>query len=217
MLKTWGKHKTVRRHVHGARSDHREPEGLLLSRRSLGIAVGSSLVLGAGGLTALAVAFAEAGPPGTTIVQTGFGLARITRAQRQERLPSGAAVAGGHAGHQMAVAGTRQPVNMTFGDHLLIQLEVFNDSDEDQMFSPGMLRLRGKSQPWPVVNCWNDLTPGLLAPGVRIQAKISFLVPSDAMAFTALFDDISNPDGEPLELPLPSVDWRPGFLEATHA
>lgn len=173
--------------------------------------------MGAGGATALAVAFAAAGPPGTTTVQTGFGLARIRKAQRQARLATGIKAAGAHSGHQMAVAGTRQPLNMTFGDHLLIQLEVFNDSDEDQMFSPGQLRLRGNSQPWLIVNRWNDLTPGLLAPGTRIQSKISFLVPSDATAFTALFDDISNPAGDPLELPLPGVDWRPGFLEVSHA
>ncbi|MFF5793871.1 hypothetical protein ACFY5D_17630 [Paeniglutamicibacter sp. NPDC012692] len=188
-----------------------------LSRRSLGITLGTSLVLGSGGITALAVAFAAAGPPGTTTVATSFGKARISRAERQSRLSADAAAAGGHGGHGMSGGRSLQPVNMTYGDHLLVQLDVFNESDEDQMFSPGQLRLRGNSQPWLVVNRWNDLVPGLLAPGAKLRANISFLVPSDATAFTALFDDIASPGGAPIDLPLPAVAWRPGFLEADHA
>jgi hypothetical protein len=216
MLETWGNRAAPRHHNIGSRPVTSESARPLLSRRSFGITIGASLVLGAGGIAALAAAFTAAGPLGTTTVQTSFGQARISRAERQARLASGAASGGGHSGHQSTVDGTRQPVNMTFGDHLLLQLEVFNESDEDQMFSPGLLRIQGNSQPWLVVNRWNDLTPGLMAPGTQLRANISFLVPSDATAFTALFDDIANPGGKPVELPLPAVNWRPGFLEEAH-
>ncbi|KAA0978612.1 hypothetical protein FQ154_05110 [Paeniglutamicibacter gangotriensis] len=164
----------------------------------------------------MAVAFAGAGPSGTTTVRTGFGQARISRAELQVRLAAGAAAGAGHTGHQPAVGETRQPLNMTFGDHLLHPLEVFNESDEDQMFSPGQLRIRSNSQPWLVVNRWNDSTPGLLAPGAQVRANISFLFPPDATVFTALFDDIADPGGRLLELPPPAVSWRPGFLEEAH-
>ncbi len=218
MLAAWGKHNTARHRIHGVdagQEDIGEPQ--LLSRRSLGITLGTTLVLGSGGITALAVAFAAAGPPGTTTVQTSFGRARISRAERQSRLSADAAASSGHGGHQMSGGRSLQPVNMTFGDHVLVQLDVFNESDEDQMFSPGQLRLRGNSQPWLVVNRWNDQAPGLLAPGTEVRANISFLVPSDATAFTALFDDIASPGDAPIDLPLPAVAWRPGFLEADHA
>ncbi|GAA1497747.1 hypothetical protein GCM10009628_27510 [Paeniglutamicibacter kerguelensis] len=218
MLAAWGKHSPARHRIHGTDPAPQGPEERpLLSRRSLGITLGTSLVLGAGGITALAVAFAANGPPGTTTVKTSFGRARISRAERQSRLSADAATASGHAGHPMTGGRSLQPVNMTYGDHVLVQLDVFNESDEDQMFSPGQLRLRGNSQPWLVVNRWNDLVPGLLAPGSELRTNISFLVPSDATAFTALFDDISNPGGAPIDLPLPAVAWRTGFLEAGHA
>ncbi|WP_404290712.1 hypothetical protein [Glutamicibacter arilaitensis] len=217
MLATWGNCAAPRHHNNHSGPIESEPERPLLSRRAFGITLGASLVLGAGGIAALAAAFAAGGPLGSTTVLTSFGQARISRAERQARLASGASTGGGHAGHQSTVDGTRQPVNMTFGDHLLLQLEVFNESDEDQMFSPGLLRVKGNSQPWLVVNRWNDLTPGLLAPGAQVKANISFLVPSDATAFTALFDDIADPSGKPIELPLPAVNWRPGFLEELHA
>lgn len=217
MLATWGKHYTARHRIHGLEPVHDDPgQQPLFSRRALGITLGSTLVLGAGGIAALAAAFSAAGPPGTTTVRTSFGRARISRAERQSRLSANAATTGAHAGHQASGGRSPQPVNMTFGDHVLLQLEVFNESDEDQLFSPGQLRLRGNSQPWLVVNRWNDLTPGVLAPGTEVRANISFLVPSDATSFTALFDDITAPADGPIHLPLPSVAWRPGFLEADH-
>ena len=217
MLAAWGKRNLARHRIRGMDPVHLDPgDSRLLSRRSLGITLGTSLVLGSGGITALAVAFAAAGPPGTTTVKTGFGSARISRAERQSRLSSDAATAAGHGGHEISGGRSLQPLNMTYGDHVLVRLDVFNESDEDQMFSPGQLRLRGNSQPWLVVNRWNDMAPGPLAPGSEIRANISFLVPSDATAFTALFDDIANPGGAPIELPLPAVAWRPGFLEADH-
>lgn len=218
MLTFLGNHHTARHHNHGPVLGEQEPEReRLMSRRSFGITLGTSVALGAGGITALAIAFAAAGPPGTTTVQTSFGRARISRAERQSRLSAEAATTGGHAGHQVSGSRSPQPLNMTFGDHVLVQLDVFNESEQDQMFSPGQLRLKGNSQPWLVVNRWNDLTPGIMAPGTEVRANISFFVPSEATAFTALFDDIGIPGGLPIDLPLPNVGWRPGFLEVGHA
>ncbi|WP_146111887.1 hypothetical protein [Arthrobacter sp. MYb227] len=216
MPKSWGNRAKPRHHGIDLESIESDAEKPLISRRTLGITIGSALVLGSAGMTALAVAFAGSGPLGTTTIRTCFGQARISKAERQARLPSSNAAPAGHAEHQPAVGGERQPVNMTFGDHLLLQLEVFNDSEQEQMFSPGQLRVRGNSQPWLVVNRWNNYPPGLLLPGARIMANISFLVPSDATEFTAVFDDITNPGTELLELPLPAVSWRPGFLEEAH-
>ncbi|MHA6967516.1 hypothetical protein ACX5K5_07450 [Glutamicibacter bergerei] len=105
---------------------------------------------------------------------------------------------------------------MTFGDHVLVRLDVFNESEREQMFSPGQLRLRANSQPWLVVNRWNDLAPVLMLPGTEERAKISFLVPSDATSFSAFFDDIADPSAELVEVPMPPVKWRPGFLENSH-
>lgn len=216
MFESWGNRAKPRHHGIRPESVESDAEKPLISRRALGITLGSSLVVGTAGIAALAASFAGSGPMGTTTIRTGFGQARISRAERQARLPAKDSAAAGHAGHQPTVGKERQPVNMTFGDHLLLQLEVFNESDQDQMFSPGQLRVRGNSQPWLVVNRSNDHPPGILAPGARARTNISFLVPSDATDFTAIFDDIADPGTELLELPLPAVNWRPGFLEEAH-
>ncbi|PRB72621.1 hypothetical protein [Arthrobacter sp. MYb213] len=187
-----------------------------MSRRAFGIALGSSFVLGAGGIASLGLAFSAAGPPGSITVPTSFGRIRIALAERQSRLPGDANIGGAHAGHGAVSGRSAQPINMTFGDHVLVRLDVFNESEREQMFSPGQLRLRGNSQPWLVVNRWNDLAPVLMLPGTEERAKISFLVPSDSTNFTAFFDDIANPGGDLVEVPMPPVKWRPGFLESSH-
>lgn len=219
MLATWGETDGARHRIRGVDPESRKVEGTGkpgLSRRMFGIALGSSFVLGAGGVTSLALAFSAAGPPGSTTVPTSFGRIRIALAERQSRLSGDANVGGAHAGHGATGGRSPQPVNMTFGDHVLVRVDVFNESDREQLFSPGQLRLRGNSQPWLVVNRWNDLDPVLMLPGTEATAKISFLVPSDSTAFTAFFDDIANPGGELLEVPMPSVKWRPGHLDGSH-
>ncbi|MHA7265867.1 hypothetical protein ACX8Z9_05695 [Arthrobacter halodurans] len=176
--------------------------------------MGSAVVVGAGGLSAMAVGLSASGPPGTTSIPTSFGQVRVTSAQRQSRLSGEAGAA--HGGHRMAGSSSPQPVNMTYGDHLVLRVDAVNESDDDVLFSPGQIRVRPDSQPWLVVNRGSDLPAGALPAGGRASASISFLVPSDAARFSVQFDDMA-PGSPPLDLPLPAVAWRPGYLEADHA
>jgi hypothetical protein len=188
-----------------------------LTRRNFGITLGSSIVVGAGGLSAVAAAFAAGGAPGSTTLRTAFGEIRLSGAERQARLDGEAdPSASGHAGHTVVGTDSPQPVNMTFGDHLMLKVEAFNATNEDILFSAGQLRILADTQPWPVVNRWNDLRGGILPAGGSVAASIAFLVPSDAVRFTALFDDIMDPAAGPAEMDMPPVAWRPGHLEEAH-
>ncbi|MGG5752690.1 hypothetical protein ACQ3I4_08705 [Zafaria sp. Z1313] len=188
-----------------------------LSRRRFGLAMGAAIAAGAGGLSA-AVTLLASGPPGTVGVPTSFGAARITSAQRQARLAeSTSTTPAGHAGAHAAAGSTSpQPVNMTYGDHLLLRLEIANDTDAEIAFSPGLLRVLPNSEPWWIVNRRSDLHNGAIPPGGRVSANISFLVPSNATRFSAEFTDVGQGVPVRLELPVPSVSWRPGYLEAGH-
>jgi hypothetical protein len=212
VLKTWGRSPVRGRS--GVDTSGRAGNGL--SRRGFGVVLGSSIVVGAGGLSALAAAFAAAGPPGTTTVAASFGKVRIAGAQRQSRLAAGTG-ASAHGGHTVAGTTSAQPANMTYGDHLVLRLDVFNESDEDILFSPGQLRVRPNTQPWLVVNRGSDLRADVLPSGGSVSGNVSFLVPSDAGAFSAQFDDVVGKDPQALHLPLPSVAWRPGYREGGHA
>lgn len=219
MFGTWGKSRLRDEKLGNGAFDAGGTSGVAvegLSRRGFGLVLGSSIVVGAGGISALAAAFASGGPPGTTTVAASFGRLRIVAAQRQSRL-SGVGAGASHSGHEVAGTSSAQPANMTYGDHLVLRLEVFNESDEDVLLSPGQLRVLPDTQPWLVVNRGSDLRASVVPPGGSIGGDISFLVPSDAHAFTAQFDDVVAVNAGSLQLPLPAVAWRPGYLEASHA
>ncbi|MEV7646798.1 hypothetical protein [Arthrobacter sp. NPDC089319] len=187
----------------------------------------AGVVGGAGLLTASHQRAGGMGPGG---VETSFGSVRLASAERQHRLAydggvpapgaessaaagaSGAAPDGsGHAGHGAIVASAPQPANMTWGDHLLVELEVQNASDGDVLFAPGQLRLK-VGDGGPTVTNRDSGDAATLAPRSTGRFWISFLVPADAQSFSAEFTDPWL-HSAPLELQLPRVALRPGWLD----
>ncbi|NKX54351.1 hypothetical protein HGG74_07295 [Arthrobacter sp. E918] len=169
-------------------------------------ASGAGLIAGSG--------TAGASGPASGGVRTSFGSVRLTGAERQARLGSGAAAAAaGHGGHGAAVvSGTAQPANRTWGDHLALQLEVRNDTDHEVLFSPGQLRLKVGPDGPSVTNRGSDAAGGLLAAGATQRYWISFLAPSGAKGMAAEFTDPWLETDRPLALALPPVVRRPGSL-----
>jgi hypothetical protein len=212
-----------------------EPEGSAslpsgLSRRVFGVLVGAGVAGVVGGTGLLTASHQRAGGLGPGGVETSFGSVRLVSAERQHRLaydggvpapgaessaaagPPGAAPDGsGHAGHGTIVASAPQPANMTWGDHLLVELEVQNASDGHVLFAPGQLRLK-VGDGGPTVTNRDSGDAATLAPRSTERFWISFLVPADAQSFSAEFTDPWL-HSAPLELQLPRVALRPGWLD----
>lgn len=214
------------------------PSGL--SRRVFGVLVGAGVAGALGGAGLLAASQQRAGNLGAGGVATSFGSVRLVSAERQHRLaydggvpasgadssgasgPAGessaagaaagsAASGSGHAGHGLAGPTAPQPANMTWGDHLLLQLEVRNTSETNVLFAPGQLRLKVGND-GPTVTNRDSGDAVALPPWSSERFWISFLVPADAQNFSAEFTDPWL-HSAPLELEVPRVALRPGWLD----
>ncbi|WP_262103754.1 hypothetical protein [Arthrobacter sp. Marseille-P9274] len=96
----------------------------------------------------------------------------------------------GH-GHGGAIPGLRwpQPENHTWGDIVLLELEVANTGSAPMPFSPGQLRLRpaGNAMSTSLQDSGRDAGP--LAPGAVEHVWVSFLAPETAGRFIVEFTD----------------------------
>lgn len=195
-----------------------------LTRRVFGVLLGAGVagIVGGGSLIAAGQqANDDGGVSRGEGVWTSFGSVRISAAERQARNPQGTGAGssaanshGGHGGHAVAST-TAQPFNLTWGDHMMVELEVHNGLDRKVLFSPGQLRLKIGANGPTVTNRNPGTGKGALEPGSTSHFWISFLVPSDAREVSAEFTDPWS-DGGPLALALPEVLQRPGWLEADH-
>ena len=199
-----------------------------LTRRVFGVLVGAGVagIIGGGSLLSASKNAADTGGISRgSGVWTSFGSVRIVAAERQSRMPqtpgaggsTAAATGAASSGHDhggAAAAGT-QPANFTWGDHVVLQLEVHNGLDRPVLFSPGQLRLKVGPDGPTVTNRSSGAGKGALDPGATNNFWISFLVPSDMEQLSAEFTDPWS-DGAPLALELPTVLRRPGWLENNH-
>ncbi|WP_336710783.1 hypothetical protein [Arthrobacter sp. USHLN218] len=101
------------------------------------------------------------------------------------------AAAAGHGGHGGAIPGLRwpQPENHTWGDVVLLDLEVHNAGPGPVPFSPGQLRLRPSSSDASISLQDAGRDAGPLAPGVPERLWVSFLAPESAGRFLVEFTD----------------------------
>lgn len=195
-----------------------------LTRRVFGVLVGAGVTGVIGGGSLLAASKNAAEPDGISRgsgTWTSFGTVRITGAERQWRLPQDlggssptAAASSNHHGGAAAGSGV-QPMNFTWGDHVVLELEVHNGLDRPVLFSPGQLRLKVGPDGPTVTNRSPNVGKGALEPGATNRFWISYLAPSDVERLSAEFTDPWG-DGAPVALELPAVLRRPGFLENVH-
>ncbi|GLB65768.1 hypothetical protein AHIS1636_02070 [Arthrobacter mangrovi] len=101
------------------------------------------------------------------------------------------AAAAGHGGHGGAIPGLRwpQPENHTWGDVILVELEVTNTGTEHVPFSPGQLRLRPAAGGFSTSLQDADRDAGALVPGRPERLWVSFLAPETAGRFLVEFTD----------------------------
>lgn len=215
---------TVHRTAHRHRSPFEQSGEVPLTRRVFGALSGAALALTAGGT--IAAGMASGGSVlSSTGVRTSFGSVEITLAERQSRLqstfdgrPSAGPTAGSsHAAHGEGSGNRRlqQPANNTWGSHLLVELMAHNDTSAPLRLPPGQLRLKVGTNGPTITNRGSSGVPAPLGAGETARMLISFLVPSDSFHFTAEFIDPWD-HSAPLDLRLPRIDTRPGWLEANH-
>lgn len=101
---------------------------------------------------------------------------------------------GDHSGGQSGVAGPHpatpypQPANLTWGDVVVLEVEVHNTAAVPSLFSPGQLRLKLANGP-TITPRDASRGPEPIAAGAVELLWVSYLAPSDAADFSVEFTD----------------------------
>lgn len=108
-----------------------------------------------------------------------------------------------HDGAPPEDPGWPQPFNQTWGDVVLLEVELRNSSHEPVLFSPGQLRLRLLPSGTTITPQDFDRGLGTVDPGAAEHLWISYLAPHDALAMELEYAEPEH-DGTAI-LPLPPL------------
>lgn len=109
---------------------------------------------------------------------------------------------GGHGGGAED-PGWPQPVNLTWGDVVVLEMDIHNAQSHPVPFSSGQLRLALSGSTVTVTPRDSNLVPGLLAANAKEQLLISYLAPHDWTGFEL---EVSDPQHEQVRrLALPAL------------
>lgn len=121
------------------------------------------------------------------------GAAGTRRVTSTEPLRSGGGSGSGHGhGHDGGAPGDPdgpEPVNLTWADVVLVDVELHNDGQRPALFSPGQLRLKLASSATTVTPQDSDRAPGPIAPHSSEHILISYLAPRDVPDLALEFSD----------------------------
>lgn len=111
---------------------------------------------------------------------------------------------GGHGhGGGAGDPGWPQPVNLTWGDVVVLEMDIHNAQNHPVPFSSGQLRLALSGSNVTVTPRDSNLVPGLLAAYARERVLISYLAPH---AWTGFELEVSDPQHEQVRrLALPAL------------
>jgi hypothetical protein len=115
------------------------------------------------------------------------GAPRLERAAHHE--PASPATTHGHDDGAVPDSGWPQPANLTWGDVVLLEVELRNNLPVPVLFAPGQLRL--KLLPSGVTVTPQDFNhgPGVIAAGATEQLWISYLAPHDSLEMEVEYSD----------------------------
>ncbi len=94
-----------------------------------------------------------------------------------------------------------QPLNLTWGDVILLEVELHNSSQEPALFSPGQLRLRLLPTGTTVTPQDFDRSLSAVDPGATEHLWISYLAPHDASAMELEYSEPEHDGTATLALP----------------
>lgn len=109
----------------------------------------------------------------------------------------------GHDAEILANPASPQPVNLTWGEVVLVEVELHNSTSEPVLFSPGQLRLRLAPSSTTVTPQGYGQSAGILAPGATEHHWISYLAPSNSARMELEYTDPVQ--DAVLGLPLPPL------------
>lgn len=96
-----------------------------------------------------------------------------------------------------------QPVNLTWGDVLVLETEIHNARQGAVLFSPAQLRLKLVASGTTITHQDCDRDPGALEAGARERTLISYLAPHSVTDLELEFSDVVRDN--PLRLALPPL------------
>lgn len=130
------------------------------------------------------------------------GTAQIQRASTSERIDPRTH---GHDGRTLGAPAGPEPLNLTWGDVVLLEVRLLNDGPVPVLFSPGQLRLR-LDESRTVTLRDSDRGPGPLAPHGSEHILISYLAPRDSQALE--LDYVDDVQDRSYRLALPALTWN---------
>ncbi|EMY32560.1 hypothetical protein D477_019538 [Arthrobacter crystallopoietes BAB-32] len=114
-----------------------------------------------------------------------------------------ASTASGHDHSGGALPGSEwpMPLNLTWGDVVLLDVEVSNTSDRPALFSPGQLRLKDLASGASITMQGAARRPGAIAARSAEKLWVSYLAPAGAAAFSVEYNDPLQKEPQALRVP----------------
>jgi hypothetical protein len=107
----------------------------------------------------------------------------------------------GHGGALLDQGGWPQPVNLTWGDVVVVEVELHNGGQQPVLFSPGELRLRLAPSGTTITPQDSDGIPDLVEPNGTEHVLISYLAPHDFADLELEYSDSQRDQVVRLALP----------------
>jgi hypothetical protein len=134
--------------------------------------------------------------------RTVAGHAGLQRASSSQR---GSADAHEHDSDPLLDSDWPQPGNFTWGDVVVMEVALRNDSPEPALFSPGQLRLKLLPSGITVAPQDSDHGAGTIAAGATERVWISYLAPHDAVTMQVEYSGLEDDAAHLLALPLLTI------------
>jgi hypothetical protein len=107
----------------------------------------------------------------------------------------------GHSGGFLPGSEWPMPLNLTWGDVVLLDVEVSNTSDQPRLFSPGQLRLKDQASGATITMQGSGRRPDTVAARTSEKFWISYLAPAGAAAFSVEYTDPLQQEPAVLRVP----------------
>lgn len=132
-----------------------------------------------------------------SIIEHGGGVLPVKMAQA-------AGVGHGHGGGAAvpSLPGSTEPMNLTWPDVVVLEVNIQNDGQEPVLFSPGQLRLRLAGTETTITPQDSDHTTGTVAVGASESIYISYLAPRTGIGLQLEFNDVQRDERLALDLPV---------------
>ncbi|MFF1254190.1 hypothetical protein ACFVYC_17080 [Pseudarthrobacter sp. NPDC058329] len=121
-------------------------------------------------------------------IESGGGLGGGSQIRRVSSTDGLDGDAHGHDGGSLGDPAP-EPLNLTWGDVVLLQVQIQNTGPAPVLFSPGQLRLKLSPSAMTITPRDSDRDPGPIAPHASEEMLISYLAPRDSQELELNYSD----------------------------